>query len=650
MSLPTPDLDDRRFQDLVDDAKRMVQQRCPEWTDHNVSDPGVTLIETFAFMVDQMLYRLNRVPDRLYVTFLDLIGVRLHPPTAARANLTFWLTAPQPQPVVVPEATPASTVRTQEEEAITFTTVAELVVPPRELADIATQPEGGEPGLKTDVLTGSVGFSAFSTPPRPGDAMLLGLSDAAPSCAVVLRFDCAVEGVGVDPRHPPLVWEAWDGGTWVTCDVESDETGGLNRAGDVVLHLPGTHTASVIARQRAGWVRCRVIDPEPGVPFYSASPLVRSASAFTIGGTVAGTHSETVRDEVFGLSEGVPGQTFRLSRRPVVAGGAQVTVQVATGEGWATWTEVDTFADSDAGATVFTLDRATGEVGFGPAVREADGTVRRHGAVPPKGAPLRIPAYRTGGGPAGTVAAHSVTVLRTTIPFVERVDNRRQALGGVAGESIDEAKVRGPLTLRTRGRAVTAEDYEALARAAAPGIARVRCVPAGDGADAGGVRVLVVPAATPDEAGRLRFEDLVPSAEALAAITEHLDERRTVGARLLVEPPFYQGVTVVARLTARSRTRADTLRTDALTALHRYFDPLSGGPDGAGWPFGRPVQAGEVYAVLQRLPGTEIVEEVRLFAADPLTGVRGEPVQRIDIDKHALVFSFEHQVRVVAGG
>ena len=62
--LPAPNLDDRRFQDLVDDAKRLVQQRCPEWTDHNVSDPGVTLIEAFAWMADQLLYRLNRVPDR----------------------------------------------------------------------------------------------------------------------------------------------------------------------------------------------------------------------------------------------------------------------------------------------------------------------------------------------------------------------------------------------------------------------------------------------------------------------------------------------------------------------------------------------------------------------------------------------------------
>ena len=75
MALPVPNLDDRRFQDLVDDAKRLVQQRCPEWTDHNVSDPGVTLIELFAWMTDQVVYRLNRVPDRHYVKFLELIGV-----------------------------------------------------------------------------------------------------------------------------------------------------------------------------------------------------------------------------------------------------------------------------------------------------------------------------------------------------------------------------------------------------------------------------------------------------------------------------------------------------------------------------------------------------------------------------------------------
>ena len=49
MALPAPNLDDRRFQQLVDDAKRLVQRNCPEWTDHNVSDPGVTLVEVEGF-------------------------------------------------------------------------------------------------------------------------------------------------------------------------------------------------------------------------------------------------------------------------------------------------------------------------------------------------------------------------------------------------------------------------------------------------------------------------------------------------------------------------------------------------------------------------------------------------------------------------
>src|SRR5262245_9207433 len=127
MALPAPNLDDRRFQDLVDDAKRLVQQRCPEWTDHNVSDPGVTLIETFASMVDQLSYRLNRLPDRHYLRFLDLIGVRLYPPSAARGELTFWLSAPQPDPVTVPAGTPVCTRRDENsgpeaDETVVFST------------------------------------------------------------------------------------------------------------------------------------------------------------------------------------------------------------------------------------------------------------------------------------------------------------------------------------------------------------------------------------------------------------------------------------------------------------------------------------------------------------------------------------------------
>ena len=126
MALPVPNLDDRRFQDLVDDAKRLVQQKCPEWTDHNVSDPGVTLIETFAWMTDQVLYRLNRVPDRNYVKFLELIGVRLFPPTAARVAITFWLAGPQAAAIHIRPGTQVATLRTDSDEAILFTTVGDL--------------------------------------------------------------------------------------------------------------------------------------------------------------------------------------------------------------------------------------------------------------------------------------------------------------------------------------------------------------------------------------------------------------------------------------------------------------------------------------------------------------------------------------------
>ena len=84
MPLPDPQLDDRRFQDIVNEAKGLIPRYCPEWTDHNVSDPGVTLIELFAWMTDLLLYRVNQVPDKMYVHFLELIGVRLAPPRPAQ--------------------------------------------------------------------------------------------------------------------------------------------------------------------------------------------------------------------------------------------------------------------------------------------------------------------------------------------------------------------------------------------------------------------------------------------------------------------------------------------------------------------------------------------------------------------------------------
>lgn len=645
MALPVPNLDDRRFQDLVDDAKRQVQQRCPEWTDHNVSDPGVTLIELFAWMTEQVVYRLNRVPDRNYVKFLDLIGVSLYPPTAARSPVTFWLSAPQPDIVTIPTGTQVATVRTDTDEAISFTSIEDLRIVPAELATLGSMIDGKTLRDHMAALEKGSEVFCFQKVPSPGDALYIGLSEAVPSNAVRLRFKADIDGVGVDPTNPPLAWEAWTGDDWEPCELDSDSTGGLNRDGDVVIHVPRGHVVSVITKQRAGWLRARVTELDEGQPAYSASPNIKGLTAITIGGTVEVVNAELVREEELGVSEDVPGQHFGLKRGPVVPGDEDPVLEVSGDDGWEEWTYVSDFAGTAPDDRHFTLDLSSGEARFGPAVRLADGALRRYGAVPAKGAHLRLREYRVGGGRKGNVSTRAITVLKSSIPFVSRVENRKPARGGVEGEDVENAKVRGPIRLRARGRAVTTEDYEQLAREAAPEVARVRAVAAGDGTDAGSVRVLIVPSAVAED-GRLRFDQLVPNADTLQKITDRLEESRVIGTRAIVEPPVYRGITVVAKLRARSRVKPETLQEDALRALYRYFDPISGGPDGTGWPFGRPINAGEVYSVLQGIRGTEIVEDARLFGADPVTGQRGQQTQRLELEAHALVFSYEHQVLV----
>ncbi|CAM5716249.1 hypothetical protein SHIRM173S_07713 [Streptomyces hirsutus] len=424
MALPSPNLDDRRFQQLVDEAKRYVQQRAPEWTDHNVSDPGVTLIETFAYLVDQLLYRLNRVPDKNYTAFLDLLGIRLFPPAAAVADVDFWLSAPQPDTVTLTPGTEVTTAGGEADEAVVFATTDELRIVPSELTRLVTASRTGEQTDRTGELAEGRDIPAFQTAPQPGDALLFGLPTAVPRCVVAVRLDSRVEGIGVDPRQPPLVWEAWDGGGWQVCETGEDSTGGLNRPGEVIVYVPAGHTASVIGGTRAGWLRCRVTEAEPGQPFYSESPTVREAAVFTVGGTMTVEHAESGTDVPLGTSEGVAGQTFRLGRPPVLLDREPPVVEVSSAEGWQRWDVVEHFGRSGPADRHVQVDSTTGEFTFPPALREPDGTLRQCGAVPPKGAQIRVARYRTGGGPAGNVARGAISVLRSPVPYVARVVNR----------------------------------------------------------------------------------------------------------------------------------------------------------------------------------------------------------------------------------
>ncbi|HEY4023584.1 MAG TPA: putative baseplate assembly protein [Pseudonocardiaceae bacterium] len=648
MPLPAPNLDDRRFQDFVDDAKRLVQRRIPAWTDHNVHDPGVTLIEAVATIADQLSYRLNQVPERHYRKFLDLLGITLRPPRAASTDVTFRLSAPRPDTIRVPAATQVASRRLPSEDSISFRTLAELAIVSVELTEVRAVPAVGDgPSELRDlapVMATGQAAQCFSDVPQPGDKLYIGLSVPAPRCVVLLRMDSHIEGVGVDPENPPLRWDAYTPNGWQPCEVESDETGGLNRAGDILLHLPAEHGTALVNGIRAAWLRAMVAEPAPNQPEYHASPVLSRVSAMCVGGTVAAIHADRIVDDVLGESDGSPGQRFTLSRRPVLRGSRPPVLQVSDVDGWQDWACVTDFAESGPEDTHFTLDHTAGVLELGPAVRLADGSMRCYGAVPSEGSVVRLVEYHSGGGSTGNVRAGAISVLRTPIPYVKSVTNRRPALGGTDGETVAQAKVRAANVLRTGNRAVTAEDCAVIATEAVGGTARVQCVAPED--PTGPVHVLVVPDVAGYGPGRLPFHALTPDRSVLEPIADALEGRRLVGMRIVVEPPRYRGVTVAVGIRARRNRDHHQLREDALTALYEWLHPRRGGPDGEGWLFGRSVTIGDVHAALASLSDVDYVEDVRLYPADPVTGARGEAAQHVEIAVDELPFSYDHQVRV----
>jgi hypothetical protein len=111
MALPPLNLDDRDFQSLVDEARLTIARTCPAWTDLSPGDPGIVLLELFAHLTEVMIYRLNRLPDKAYIEFLNLIGVFLQPPTAAAVELRFSLPKPAERPVEIPRGTRVTVAR-----------------------------------------------------------------------------------------------------------------------------------------------------------------------------------------------------------------------------------------------------------------------------------------------------------------------------------------------------------------------------------------------------------------------------------------------------------------------------------------------------------------------------------------------------------
>ncbi len=513
MPLPTPKLDDRTFQNIVDEAKKLIPRYCPEWTDHNVSDPGVTLIELFAWMTDLLLYRVNQVPDKAYINFLDLIGVRLAPPRAATSDVTFYLSAAQPSDIIIPSDTEVATIRTETSPAIIFTTEAALTVRPPEPLKAYTG--GSSPSVSwlehdLDELA-LLGHRIPLFPPtlQPDDAFYIAFRTDHSNHVLKLLLDCEeAGGAGIDPNNPPVEWQVWQGiqTQWVSCGPpEYDGTFGFSRSGEITIRTPIMAARDWQGQRGAYWLRCRLTPAQLSGNAYRVSPDLERVRIESWGGTVSARHAITVRNEDLGQSDGTPGQTFRLLNTPILARNPLAdTLIVASSNGGAEqWLEVPDFAESGPDDHCFTLDGLDGTLTLGPALLQPSGDVYAFGAVPAKGSTLSFSRYQYGGGVIGNVPVGALSVLKSSIPYITRTTNWVPAFGGQDAETLDNAKRRAPHALRIRTRAVTADDYEFLA-CEVPGVARARCLAPGEqpgdqnGLRPGQVVVLALPAVEED--------------------------------------------------------------------------------------------------------------------------------------------------------
>lgn len=648
MSLPAPELDDRRFQDIVDEAKRLIPRYCPEWTNHNLTDPGVALIELFAWMTEMFLFRLNQVPDRYFTKFLELVGVAPFPPSVATTDVSFLLATVLDETVLVPAGTEVSTSGAPGGEEVVFSTVEDLAIRQPTLTSCVVSAAGDEERFvdQWDSLRfeGGVVTCFPSSPLQADDAIYLGFEESLAGNVVRLAVQASIEGIGVDPKDSPLAWEVWSGEVWITCKVDSDTTGGLNRDGFVVLHVPLAHAPLTLGTQRAHWLRARLVRPVGDQPWYQASPQLRDVQVASLGGTVVAEHAERVGAEVIGKADGGPGLEFPCSRQPVLPRRTGEQVEVRLRDVVEVWEEVADFSRSGPTDRHVVWDGTSGTVRFGPLVRYPDGSVRQHGAVPADGALVSVTGYRHGGGARGNVGAGTLTTLRTTIPFVDRVVNHGPATGGVDAETVDNAKQRGPLSIRTGERAVTAGDFERLTLEASAEVARVRCLPPKAAGEP--VRLLVVPQVRRSPAEET-LDDYAVDDDLMGRISGHLDGRRLLGTAVEVGTPFYQGVTVAALLQALPGRPATLIRDRALDLLQRFVHPLQGGVEGKGWPFDSDLNAATLAQLLEGVDGIDRVEEVLLFEYDLRTGQRsGAGRELIRLAPDSLFLSAGHQVVV----
>lgn len=344
-----------------------------------------------------------------------------------------------------------------------------------------------------------------------------------------------------------------------------------------------------------------------------------------------------------GAGNGLPEQQFDISRAGTFRTDG-MTVQAARQEPasgewiWEDWQPVDDFDQSRSTDRHFVYDRSLGAIRFGN---------NEQGRIPPKSERMNLRFIRlaAGGGARGNVKQGMIDAFADSVPEWAgiEVSNAAEATGGEEAETLAEAKLRVQRELNAPTRAVTAEDYEAIARDT-PGVrvARVKAIPLykpglkdypREKAQAQ-MTVVVVPYSERDR------PDAGPGF--LKTVSRHLDSCRLLTTEVHVISAAYIKITVHAVVVVEPAHKEEAAAIAGV--LRRLLRPIGHG-DGDGWPFGRSVYKGDIYGAISRLKGVVYVQDLWIDAEGP--AVRKDAGGDIHLPPYGLVYSGEHEIELI---
>ncbi len=667
MPLPNINLDDRKFEDLYQELVRRIPTYTPEWTDYNDSDPGVTLMQLFSWLAEIIIYRLNKVPDKNYVKFLELVGLQLTEPSPAVTELQFTLANNAPATSVL-AGTQVSLGGSSSGPPVVFETDFDLLVTGLDLVSVQSF-DGSQFTDYTapNATDAAPGYPPLSKTPQPEAALYLGFNNVFPAGLNRITVHVAqgampapVQGVSTpQPAVSPPVeanWEYW-GGQWEQLQVQTDTTFALTKSGYVTFQAPTDgqlQQYGLLTKPNDPvlfWIRYRI--QNIAGPGYENVPMLQGI----LLDTVSATNKVTETDELLGASNGRPNQTFQLANYPILPlpDGVEGIIAVDEGNGYVTWIEVEDFAGYGPTDPVYTLDHSTGLVAFGDGI---------HGKIPQwlsgNGSNLstadqvniKATSYAWGGGSQANSGANTITTLLAPLRNIQGVTNPLPSYGGADEETVADAEDRAPMVLRTANRAVTADDFAFLAKQT-PGaqIARAQAFPllnpnfrvlrGTDGSPQveapipGAVTVFVIPQSTQPQP--------IPTTGTLQLVANYLDQHRLLTCELFVAPPHYRQVRIEVQVIAEPTSDLGTVGGAVLKQLLAYFNPLPQQGVGNGWDFGGTIYFAETYRQIFDVDGVKLITgTLKIYVDSALQ----QPCTDVQLMPDEIVYSLDHGVSV----